>query len=104
MQLYRLDMKHTDQERMQREEKIEKHEHDRECFHQELIIELIVSIMGKQSIDDVLNTTNTPLDILEYQEVGFKMTQEEQDTLKKKHSFTKGNSKDNSKDISKDNV
>ena len=38
-------------------------------------------------------------DILEYQEVGLKMTQEERDALNKKHGFTK----DKSKDISKDN-
>eukprot|EP00957_Ditylum_brightwellii_P025584 1933430-Ditylum_brightwellii.AAC.1 len=44
MQLYRLDMKHMDQERRQREEKIEKCEHDRECCHQKLMMLLIASI------------------------------------------------------------
>eukprot|EP00957_Ditylum_brightwellii_P038379 2901510-Ditylum_brightwellii.AAC.1 len=44
MQLYRLDMKSMDQERRQREEKIEKHEHDRECCHQELMMVQIASI------------------------------------------------------------
>eukprot|EP00957_Ditylum_brightwellii_P045432 3444147-Ditylum_brightwellii.AAC.1 len=46
MQLYHLDMKHVDQERRQREEKIEKHEHGRECCHQELMMVLIAPITG----------------------------------------------------------
>eukprot|EP00957_Ditylum_brightwellii_P030144 2281512-Ditylum_brightwellii.AAC.1 len=61
MQLYRLDMKCMDQERRQREEKIEKYEHDRECCHQELMMVLIASITGKQSIDAVHNNTNPTL-------------------------------------------
>eukprot|EP00957_Ditylum_brightwellii_P121137 9239147-Ditylum_brightwellii.AAC.1 len=44
MQLYHLGMKRMDQERRQREEKIDKREHERECHHQESMMVLIALI------------------------------------------------------------
>eukprot|EP00957_Ditylum_brightwellii_P142654 10868811-Ditylum_brightwellii.AAC.1 len=93
-------MKHMDQERQQREEKIEKCEDDRECCRQELMMALIASITDKEKkIEEYeLTVLNMSQDIMEYQEKAFKLIQEQQDAFNKKHSFIKDNSKDNNKD------
>eukprot|EP00957_Ditylum_brightwellii_P037044 2804513-Ditylum_brightwellii.AAC.1 len=44
IQLYRLDTKRMDQERRQREEKIDKREYERECRYQELMMVFIALI------------------------------------------------------------